>query len=895
MASTSIPLEKERSIEVMPRSCSASSELTYALFEERTRSSSRITAEGYISSLSKATRPPTPLLKTPPVSFVSKSRLVEDDKSPETESLPPENAAPKQTPVKAPETTATKNVSSDNEEKEETSSASSEKENEVAPKKDKKMKKKGLMRFLRSKPTQGKPPKNPMLKRSVKKSAPEKKIIPENPAKKIIPEILAKKTIPQKKVVEPWHTQQTLDKIVAAPHYVSPVETTSDSDKAALEKAKQYTLMSTALLDSLKNDNGTEDVRESIQQAKLAYEYAMKARHLYNSVRSRKGSSRSLCDDSVNSTSVASSHITEKAGNITGQGSKSIISDLSSISKKEQEAVQDFSVETPLSSSLGGNEAPEDFNAIASSSYIEIDNDGKIRFEAPITSTSSTKEEEEHAESGIQDMLQIASSFRTNQTQETESELETAIEVSPDRTVSPLSSILGVVKKNVQQQSSALEKPVIAGDDSVEAVIADAVITTESSPEEIKEPETNPLEEDASPTHDTHVASELCPEQIKAAESASLDGITSPADDTQEVKRVQSIIYYPPALEPSRSSVTHSGNTHHKMESPLRELSIRSLLSQDTESLFSEHTTPSQKLLIRHMENRRNKLMIAFPVIKCGSGLECVAPDQDHSTPQEPKKRGNIRITVVDEKDEYEKGVAARRGYKQKAQPVADDKKRQTVWQRASEGMVKVRSSSQAAKEWTREELKEARSLAEEILNGQVNVIEEVNPFVCSSGAVHVKHTFDDDTYATYSEASSSSTEGHVFTDDEEQTYETLSDGSIVDTTGTRSNSLEIPHEGFEVFEKSDEWEEPFEGDWKATFDEDWKAIVDGREWKASFDKADDSTSGSDSSYSLPRQEMIVLGTVSSESESCSDESSETYESDSDSSFSSISNGSRSE
>lgn len=279
-----------------------------------------------------------------------------------------------------------------------------------------------------------------------------------------------------------------------------------------------------------------------------------------------------------------------------------------------------------------------------------------------------------------------------------------------------------------------------------------------------------------------------------------------------------------------------------------------------------------------------------------------------------------------------------------------DGNSRHNIWQRA-------RSSSQAVKKWTREEydalqsqLKEVTELADEILNGEVNVIAEVNPFVCygegslkqenfdddhtyesrtiesdplterthslhtqkiddddntydiysqESGSLLsdepsslMKQNFDDDTYETHSEESGSLSEGPEHTNDEEQTlqtyetYGTHSVGSIVDTASLESVEAEAQHEGFEVFEKA-EWTATFDDDWKASFDSDWKETFDNSAWKEAIQRVDEYSTGSDFFDALPR-EMTVVGTASSTDSSGGESSSESDES----SMSSISNAS---
>jgi hypothetical protein len=316
-----------------------------------------------------------------------------------------------------------------------------------------------------------------------------------------------------------------------------------------------------------------------------------------------------------------------------------------------------------------------------------------------------------------------------------------------------------------------------------------------------------------------------------------------------------------------------------------------------------------------------------FLGINCANGFECVTAEKDiDEATSTHVKRDGIQTTVTN----------------------GDGSSRQNLWQRA-------RSSPQAVRRWTREEydalqslLKEATELIDDILNGEVNVIAEVNPFVCAIDGSHFdddhtygtrtvessslterdhslqkqkfdnnddntydtysqgsgtllsyepgsvrKQNFDDDTYETHSEDSGSLSEGPEFTDDEEETlqtyetYETHSADSIADTASLELESAETTqHEGFEVFEKT-EWTTAFEDDWKAQFASNWKETFDNSDWKAAIERADEYSTESDSYDALPR-EMKVVGTVSSTDSSDEESGSESDES----SVSSISNAS---
>lgn len=503
MTSLASPLQRERSIEVLPGSSSAASELTYALFEERTRSETLRITEGYLPS-DMLVLPSTPILKASRFSGTIPSAS-SPLKSKEACAITDSVAVNKQS-----ETVAYTQVSLDKiVDKETSSTSSSEKENSKAQKKNKK-KKNGIMKFLRPKAVQRKPPK-----KSVR-------------ANMEVPKM-------SKKNIEPsrTHVGSTLDD-------TSPVATKREmEERVILGKAKEYTLKSTALLDSLKQgDSGNhQDIAESIKQAKLAYEYAVKARKLYNSVGSRND--KPLCDDSVNNFSVASSHDTEKAGNVTTQITKSLLSDMPIDSSDDQQA------DTPnssLSVDVTGNVAPN-VGAESSPGSIEIEHDGKIMFEAPYSSIPPTHEDLHSGSAGIQDMLEIADSFRPNQEVEIDSEAQAH---SRDRSLSPLSSILG----NVATKA-----------------VDPCLSTNKSSLEQFNKDE---------------------------AEHFQLDHIV-------EVKRVKSDIFYPPALHLSRSSVTAKSNTDG-VQMSRSEIPIHSLLSQETDSILSDNTTSSQKLLIHHQE-----------------------------------------------------------------------------------------------------------------------------------------------------------------------------------------------------------------------------------------------------------------------------------------------------
>jgi hypothetical protein len=813
-------LQRERSIEVLPGSSSAALELSYALFEERTRSE-----KGYLpSDLARS-----PILKTP--RFGSNSLSESSSlKSKDTYVAADTSAVKKQPETVAYAQLSLDKIMSDN--KETSSTSSSEKENIKAPKKNRKAKKKGIMRFLRPKAVQGR--KLPKKSNKAKTSKVQKK---------------------SERNIVPSRTQVgfTLDDEPS-------VETKRKMEEAAiLEKAKEYTLKSTALLEPLKKgDRGNEDVAASIKQAKLAYEYAIKARKLYDSVGSQNG--KPLCDSSV-----ASSHVTEKAGNVTSQITKSLLSDLPN---DDQEA--DI-LHPSLLVDLTGNVAP---NVAGESSpgSIEIEHGGKILFEAPYNSPPPASHDLHSNSAGIQDMTEIAYSLRPNQEvgMYTEAQANTR-----GRSLSPLASIL----RNV---STKAEGPCLS--------------TNTYSPEQPNKGE---------------------------AENCQLGDIT-------EVKRVKSEIFYPPALHPSRSSVRAKSTDEVQMSSS--EIPIRSFLSQDTESMFLDDTpSPSQKFLIRHQkcEDQRRPMPKPFLGINCANGFECsVAADQDiDEVTSTHVKRDRIQTAVTN----------------------GDGSSRQNLWQRA-------RSSPQAVRRWTREEydalqslLKEATELIDDIINGEVNVIAEVNPFVCAIDSSHFdddhtyetrtvessslperdhslqkqefdngddntydtysqgsgsllsdepgslrKQNFDDDTYETHSEDSNSLPEGPEFIDDEEktlqtcETYETHSADSIADTASLElAESAETTqHEGFEVFEKT-EWTTTFENDWNAQFASNWKETFDNSDWKEAIERADEYSTESDSFDALPR-EMKVVGTASSTDSSDEESGSESDES----SVSSISNAS---
>ena len=852
------PLRKESSIEVIPRSSPASSELTYALIKERTRSSKRLTSEAYLSSLANVNSPPTPFV-TP-----SAGGPVLAESYPVVRKTPSVSLIPK--PSSEEVASSSKMLPADKIEKEETSSASSEKENNMTTKaRGRQSRRKGIgsvMRFLRTKPVQSKPPK--VVKKKSVSEATAVKIKNKTPAKD---ENNNKRDVlmdPATEYISNVDTPIQHEKESNAKQGTGGLEdlmTTPVSDEEAMEKAKEYTLRSMSLLDSLKNDDGGDDIHESIQQAKLAYEYAMTARQLYNSVRCRSAPNRSaakaLCDDSVNSFSVASSHITEKAGNTSAKNATSLFSK----SLDDSSAIHDVRAETPLSSLLLDNEAPVKSNAHSTSTSIEIEHDGMIRFEAPATTSSQTMEGN-LANSELEAVLQVTTGSST------------AKGTGTGRTLSPLSKVLGESNTDPQKHSRAmngnLTNPKIQ-------MVTEALISKEALPIQSEAPKNSSA--DIPSVHDADFV------------------------QAEKPQRVRSNIIHPPAL---RFSVSASDSTDETVEVTLPAVPLLSLSTHDAESIFSEDTTPSQKLLIRHQENRMKERMKEIQFfstphffVKCGSGLagvedretalaryafevetdtdveeddfaalqedhrkrmeelkfftgsdlvkcngrlkECVDADNDlyFETSQKPKTERNLRIIVVNDVNEHEKEMTAHNGHKlENKQPGMNHP---SLWQR-------VRSSSQAAKEWTREEydalnsqLKEVTILAEDIMNGEV--------FVCSSAASE-KRIFDDDTYATYSEASDSLTDGPLFTDDE--TY----DGTL-GTASTWSNSG--GRERVEAVESNSKWE--------ATWD----------------DTNDESSSGSESSYTLP-QEMTVLGYASDYSdESSQSDDSTLYRSDSDS------------
>lgn len=826
-ASLLSPLQRERSIEVLPgASVSASSELSSALIRERTRSARSLREESNNMTPVNRDRPLTPILKQSSFRMTGRveHRLESDTPLEENEVMLIQPHSTNSMTLTPAENQKEEVCASDSSEKENGSSKTSKKS-----KKSKKKARKGLLKLLRPKqspgkslPLLGKPPKSPSSKV-------ESSMMPSTP--------VTTKTISHSVIAMPPRSPRSVTESVDS-------LSSEITDEVLLERAKEYTRMSTTLLESLKNDGTTDgNLSGSIQRAKLAYEYAIKAKELYSSVslgnRNRSGS--------VNSYSVGSSHITEKAGNITKR-----ISTFGSGASSEGRAA------TPLSSLLldvKGNEASQELDAALTPTSIEIEHDGKIRFEAPNSCSISMPEPDESEEDGIEYLLEPAGASQGNQDIRPVETLPKAQEESSRRTLSPLSAILGAMEK----KPSALESKL-----------------------------------------DTKKRDLGSMEDVVATDDKKSVPLVDIAEE-DETERSQSDIIYPPALNTSHSSSTSSKG---------------SSVIHDDESVFSGNTTPSQELLLWHQENRmderlkemtcqRTSLVEAF---QCGTGLDHVTTGSNNFHEKPPRSQtsrtGSVRITVIEDVEEA-KAEALSNTKEVEPETKAPDGASLILRSRAKEGLSLVRSPAKAAvKEGTvsarsssrydtlQSQLREAKALAEEILNGDVNVMQEVNPFICASGDIRLKSTFDDATYKTYDSDESDSLKGPIFTDDEEQTYGTTSDVSFVDTVGTCSISLEDPHEGFEVLEKkaTTEWEANFDVEWKATFNEDWQETFDDNAWKASLESTgndDGSNSESEFPYLSRHREMTVLGNASD-----FDEDDSSLTSSSSSSISSMSNDS---